>query len=150
MLNNEDKSTYTYNWKIVRKAGLVDITNDVVKTYYNTDITKVHMDNNVLEPNNYYNLTFYVQGNDAYYKGMLASQFNEIYIGIPPKNGKCQVTPLSGIAVVQQFTIKTPGWVDSTGISAYNFYYSFDGGETYLPISSGMSSTTEYYFPNIY
>jgi hypothetical protein len=34
LYNNEPRNTYTYGWKIVRIQGAVDISGDVVKTYY--------------------------------------------------------------------------------------------------------------------
>ena len=41
-------TNYTYGWNIVRESGLVDISDDVVKPFYNTDITRAHLDRNVL------------------------------------------------------------------------------------------------------
>lgn len=80
--NNEPRKTYSYGWKIIRIEGNIDISEDVVKTYFETDILKVHFDNNVLQPNYDYNITFFVKGSDDYYKGMYAEQTNNIYIGI--------------------------------------------------------------------
>lgn len=51
------------------------------------------MDNNIIQPNNYYNITFFVKGKDTFYNGMLGSMYNVIYIGIPPRKGKCIVNP---------------------------------------------------------
>jgi len=48
MLNNEPSNTYTYGWRIIRLTGDVDISSDVVKTYYKTDIREMHLDNNVI------------------------------------------------------------------------------------------------------
>ena len=63
------------------------------KPYANTDILLVHLDNNIIVPNNYYNITFYVQGNQSIYNGMFGSMYNVIYIGIPPKGGACMADP---------------------------------------------------------
>jgi hypothetical protein len=71
----------------------MDLAKDAAKPYYATDITRVHLDNNIIQPNFYYNITFYVKGKDAYYNGMRGSTFNVIFIGIPPKNGKCIINP---------------------------------------------------------
>jgi hypothetical protein len=76
----------------------VDLARDAAKPYFNTDITRVHIDNNIIEPNNYYNITFYVKGFDSYYNGMIGTLYNVIYIGIPPKSGKCEISPNTGIA----------------------------------------------------
>ena len=73
-------------------------------------MTRVHLDNNIIEPNNYYNITFFVKGNERFYNGMIGSMFNVIYIGIPPKGGKCFIQPSQGIAAVTQFKISTYGW----------------------------------------
>jgi hypothetical protein len=93
VLNGENKTTYTYGWIISKLSSDVDLAKDAAKPYFDTDVTRVHLDNNILEPNNYYNITFYVKGNDAYYNGMRASMYNIIYIGIPPKNGRCSIVP---------------------------------------------------------
>jgi len=71
----------------------MDISKDATKRYANEDVTRVHLDNNIIEPNNYYNITFYVKGDDTVYYGMIGSMFNVIYIGIPPKGGVCSVSP---------------------------------------------------------
>jgi len=92
------------------------------------------LDNNIIAPNNYYNITFYVQGNETIYNGMFGATFNVIYIGIPPKGGECVSSPLQGISQVTEFTFSTDNWVDPDGITEYHFYYSFDNGVTYLPV----------------
>jgi hypothetical protein len=48
MLNGEPSTTYNYTWKVIREIGNIDITGDVIKTYYNTSLLKVHLDPNVL------------------------------------------------------------------------------------------------------
>jgi hypothetical protein len=115
------------------------LAKDAAKPYFGTDITRVHLDNNIIEPNNYYNITFFVKGLNAFYNGMLGSMFNVIYIGIPPKNGKCFISPGQGIATVTLFKISTSGWVDIDGIAEYSFYYSYDNGETFIPIKTENS-----------
>jgi len=90
--------------------GDVDLAGDAAKPYYQTAMTRVHLDNNIIEPNNYYNITFFVKGNERFYNGMIGSMFNVIYIGIPPKGGKCFIQPSQGIAAVTQFKISTYGW----------------------------------------
>ncbi len=104
----------------------VNLAGDAAKPYHGTDVTRVHLDNNIIEPNNYYNITFYVKGNDQFYNGMIGSMFNVIYIGIPPKNGKCFIAPQQGIAGVTNFKITTSGWVDVDGIAEYAYFYSYD------------------------
>lgn len=71
----------------------MDLASDCTKAYANTDILRVHLDNNIITPNRYYNVTFYVQGNKTLYNGMLGYMFNVIYIGIPAKGGQCLVSP---------------------------------------------------------
>lgn len=34
LYNNEPRSSYTYGWRIIRLDGNIDISQDVVKTYY--------------------------------------------------------------------------------------------------------------------
>jgi hypothetical protein len=46
--NSEPRNTYSYGWKIIRLDGNIDISEDVVKTYYETDVLRVHFDNNIL------------------------------------------------------------------------------------------------------
>lgn len=94
----------------------------------------MHLDNNIIEPNKYYNITFYVKGNDTFYNGMGTSMFNVIYIGIPPKGGVCTITPFSGVATATEFTILTGSWKDPDGIQEYRFLYSLDDGANFLPI----------------
>lgn len=115
--NLESRETYSYGWIIQKLNSNVDLAKDAAKPYFGTEITRVHLDNNIIEPNNYYNITFYVSGLNTYYNGMLGSMFNVIYIGIPPKNGKCFISPLQGIATVTTFKISTSGWVDVDGIA---------------------------------
>jgi hypothetical protein len=91
--NNESLSTYTYGWIITKLSEDVDLAKDAAKPYFGTDITRVHLDNNIIQPNFYYNVTFYVKGKDTFYNGMLGSMYNVIYIGIPPRNGKCNIDP---------------------------------------------------------
>jgi hypothetical protein len=74
------------------------LAGDAAKPYSDGDLRRVHIDNNIIEPNYYYNITFYVKGNPRYYSGMLGSLFIVIYIGLPPKNGQCDVYPPVGIA----------------------------------------------------
>ena len=99
----------------------------------------MHLDNNIIEPNNYYNITFYVKGYERYYNGMIGSMFNVIYIGIPPKGGKCSIKPAQGIAAVTQFQISTQSWQDVDGIAEYQFLYSLDHGDSYVPITTSNS-----------
>ncbi len=93
VLNEEARETYEYGWSIQKLNSNVDLAMDAAKRYFGTDITRVHLDNNIIEPNNYYNITFFVKGLNTYYYGMLGSMYNVIYIGIPPKNGKCFISP---------------------------------------------------------
>jgi hypothetical protein len=44
VLNNELPSHYSFGWVVVRLTGNIDVTNDIVKTYYNTSMQKVHLD----------------------------------------------------------------------------------------------------------
>lgn len=126
--------TYNYGWIIQKLSSSLDIAKDATKPYAGEDITRVHLDNNIIEPNNYYNITFYVKGDDSVYNGMIGSIFNVIYIGIPPKGGSCAVAPYQGIAGATEFNIATGNWKDPDGLSEIRFLYSLDGGDTYLPI----------------
>ena len=103
VLNGENKTTYTYGWIISQLSTDIDLAKDAAKPYFDTDITRVHLDNNILVPNKYYNITFYVWGKNAFYNGMAASMYNIIFIGIPPKNGRCVISPNQGIATVTTF-----------------------------------------------
>jgi hypothetical protein len=87
VLNNEPRNTYSYGWIITKLKDDVNIAGDAAKPYFGTDITRVHLDNNIIQPNNYYNITFYVKGSNTFYNGMLGSMYNVIYIGIPPRRG---------------------------------------------------------------
>ena len=145
MLNNEPRNTFWYGWIITQLDTTVDLAGDAAKPYANTDITRVHIDNNIITPNNYYNITFYVQGNGTVYHGMLGSAFNVIYIGIPPQGGTCFVTPAGGIASVTEFNFVTGNWKDPDGIAEFHFSYSFDGGVTYFPISSDLTKSSIHY-----
>jgi hypothetical protein len=60
MLNNEPNYTYTFGWKVLKDKSNLDITNDIIKPYYKTNALKVHLDNNIIEPNTYYNFKFYI------------------------------------------------------------------------------------------
>lgn len=141
VLNEEPRSTYSYGWIITKLSDSVDIAKDATKTYAGTDILRVHLDNNIIEPNNYFNITFYVQGNGTYYNGMIGSMFNVIYIGIPPKGGVCQITPTQGVAGTTEFTIMTGNWKDS--ISEFHFLFSLDGGNSYLPLPQDTYSKSQ-------
>ncbi len=67
--------------------------------------------------------------------------YNIIFIGIPPKNGRCVILPSQGIASVTTFTISSPGWYDGDdgGIAEYSFFYSLDKGDSYVPIKTANS-----------
>jgi hypothetical protein len=132
MINNESSSTYSYGW-IVKRLSTdttpeADISVDVIKTYYNTSILRVHLDNNILQPNYKYNISFYVQGNNSLYYNMQSILSSIIYIGTSPKNGLCSISPVVGYAEITEFTLSQTGWVDSNPIPFYDFYYSFDKG----------------------
>jgi hypothetical protein len=133
-MDNEPRDTYWYGWIITKLASSMDIAKDATKPYANTDILRVHLDNNIIEPNNYYNITFYVKGNDTVYNGMAGVMFNVIYIGIAPKGGKCLSFPPQGVSTVTEFVLSTDSWKDPDGISEFHFYFSLDNGDTYLPI----------------
>lgn len=79
-------------------SSSVNLAGDAAKPYSEGDYSRVHLDNNIIEPNFYYNITFFVRGHPEYYSGMLGSTFNVIYIGLPPKNGICMISPTVGIA----------------------------------------------------
>lgn len=136
MLNSESSLKYTYGWKIIRETGNIDVTADIIKPYYQTSTLKMHLDNNIIEPNNYYTITFEVKGDTRYYTGMNSNLTSRIFFGIPPKAGKCQVDLQNGYAIITQFTFNASGWTDSKGIKQYNFYYSFDDGDIFIPIFS--------------
>ena len=70
----------------------------------------------MITPNNYYNITFFVLGSSDYYRGMMGSLYNVIYIGNPPSKGDCFISPLEGFALVTEFTLTTSGWADPDGI----------------------------------
>lgn len=93
VLNEEPRETYWYNWIISKLNSNVDIAKDATKSYAGEDILRVHLDNNIIEPNNYYNITFYIKGNNTVYNGMTGSMYNMIYIGIAPKGGSCVIAP---------------------------------------------------------
>ena len=63
-----------------------------------------------------------------------ASTVHRIYIGIPPTPGECNSDKYVGDADKDFFKISADGWTDSDGISEYNFFFSFDGGDIYIPI----------------
>ena len=94
----------------------MDIASDAIKFYADNNILHVHLDNNILAPNNYYNLTFYVQGDNTVYNGMLGVMWNVIYIGIPPTGGLCSISPSSGLATISEFLISSALWQDPDGI----------------------------------
>eukprot|EP00347_Sterkiella_histriomuscorum_P014884 403359155 len=150
--NNESSDTYTFGWIIMRVNGNIDITNDVVKTYYQRGIKNIHLDINVLQSNQFYDISFFVQGNNASYNGMYVVKTNNIYIGINPKNGKCLVSPLTGISGVTNFNISQNGWVDQEPIISYDYFYSYDSGKTFIPIVTGDPTLTliKYKFGSTY
>jgi hypothetical protein len=44
VLNGEDQDALTYGWDVVRVTGNIDISDDIVKTYFNTSMLRVHLD----------------------------------------------------------------------------------------------------------
>ncbi|CDW88931.1 neurohypophysial n-terminal domain containing protein [Stylonychia lemnae] len=136
ILNNEPRSTYTYGWNVTRVDGDIDISADAVKPYYDTDIRKMHLDNNILQPYNYYRITLYVKGDKIKYKDFYSYLTIQIYVGSAPKNGKCVVSPIQGIATVTNFNITQKGWEDTELITQYQYFLSFDNGQIYLPIDT--------------
>jgi len=60
MLNNESSSTYIYGWKVVGLEDEIIISGDAVKPYYQTDIRRMHLDNNIIKEYNTYKISLYV------------------------------------------------------------------------------------------
>jgi hypothetical protein len=87
----EPKITYNFTWKIERELGNLDVSYDAYKPYWGKDLTKVHIDNNIVQKNNYYRVKFLVFGFDKYYTGMTAELTHRIYLGEPPLPGKCNI-----------------------------------------------------------
>ncbi|CDW88093.1 neurohypophysial n-terminal domain containing protein [Stylonychia lemnae] len=152
MLNKEANGSYQYGWKVIRLSDNLDITADAVKPYFETDIRKMHLDNNIVQDYNYYSITLFVKGFPEIYNGLYSEMVNIIYIGSAPRNGKCQVYPAQGIATVTKFKIQQSGWVDKEIITRYDFLYSLDGGIKYFPIQSDdrLSQEISYLFQSIY
>lgn len=48
VLNDEPLSTYSYGWIISKISDSMDIASDATKTYYEEDVTRVHLDNNII------------------------------------------------------------------------------------------------------
>jgi hypothetical protein len=74
------------------------------------------------------------------------------YFGLPPNPGLCQSNKSFGIASITNFVFTAPGWSDSTGIRSYNFYFSFDDGNIFIPLTKKIASnlTLEYIFRAVY
>ena len=87
--NGEDAADFTYGWTMFRSSDSLDITIDGLRHFYETDIRKMHVDNNVLEINNYYDLTFTITALNTDVKFFYASKTIQIYIGVAPENGDC-------------------------------------------------------------
>ncbi len=87
LLNGESKLDVKYGWEVIREVGNMDISGDVIKTYYNTPLFKVHLDKNILQSNNYYRTTFWVHGSEAKYSNMWGNKTIRFYIGVPPSPG---------------------------------------------------------------
>ena len=146
MIYNEKSTTFTLGWKVIREKGKIDITEDVIKSYYNTSLLKVHLDRNVLEPNNYYKIIFFVKGNDTFYRGMYQERVHRVLLGLPPKPGRCISNLAFGFADLTNFVFSAPDWTDSNLLKSYNFYFSFDDGEIFIPIAKNdpLNITIEY------
>jgi hypothetical protein len=50
-LNDENTATYTYGWIVTKLNDNVNVAGDAAKPYFGTDITRVHLDNNIIQPN---------------------------------------------------------------------------------------------------
>jgi hypothetical protein len=124
--NGEPSYSYSIGWEISILSSGVNLAGDAAKPYSDGDLRRVHIDNNIIQSNKYYNITFFVRGNPLYYSGMLGSTFIVIYIGIAPKNGKCDIFPPVGVAGATEYWARTYDWEDNEGISEFRFYYSFD------------------------
>eukprot|EP00347_Sterkiella_histriomuscorum_P015521 403356717 len=138
VLNNEPNDTYIYGWIIMDMRNQIDVSQDIVKTFYQKDQTKVHLDQNIIRANRDYNITFYVQGDQQRYNRLYSTSTNQIYIGSPPKNGRCRVSPIIGIASITPFIISQQNWLDEEPIERYEFSYSIDGGDIYIPMSDEL------------
>jgi hypothetical protein len=63
--NKEPTYAYSYGWIIKNLfESDVDLAYDAVKPYFNTPLTRAHLDYNIIAPNSYYNITFYVKGKE--------------------------------------------------------------------------------------
>lgn len=143
--NSEPNSTYTFGWKVYRTIDTLDLSLDAFKTYYGGELFKVHLDKNVILPNYFYTITFYVQGHANTYKDFYVEKTHSIYIGTPPKPGLCTPSKTTGYPVIQTFAFYSTNWLDANEISIYRFYYSYDGGKIYIPLQNklgGESNST--------
>lgn len=75
-----------------------------------------------------------MEADNSTYDNFNANASVEIYVGASPYGGRCSSSAIEGYANITEFLFSTPDWKDSVGISTYNFYYSYDGGEIFIPI----------------
>jgi len=47
---------------VIRDIGTLDISEDIVKPFHDSDARRVHLDKNALEASRWYTVKFYVQG----------------------------------------------------------------------------------------
>ncbi len=57
-----------------------------------------------------------------------------------------------GVANATVFTFESSNWIDPDGIQSYYFFYSFNDGDTYIPLDNGSpsSSSMTYKFAEIF
>lgn len=65
--NSENETTFTFGWTVIRLSDGLDISDDAIKTYASSDLTKVHVDNNIVQANYDYSITFWLKGNSSLY-----------------------------------------------------------------------------------
>jgi hypothetical protein len=145
---NGEEADLTFGWKVLQEVygadGLfqefVDLSFDATKTFFDGDVFNVHLDMNIIEPAFYYQISFYAVSAQEYHIGYYSEQTITVYVGTPPTQGSCEVDNTLPYAVFDSVTVTAGNWYDADGISAYNFYFSYDGGDIYIPLEKSNPS----------
>lgn len=108
------------------------------------------MDSNIIEPETHYLVSYYIEGNSDNIVGLYAEDTIRIYIGSAPETGSCEATYDEAVTLVfadeTTVTLSVSDWHDEDGIFEFNFYFSYDGGDIFVPLEKANRLDTSLNF----
>jgi len=100
---------------------------------------KVHFDMNIIEQEFNYIVSFTIESATSNYVGLLAQDSITVYVGSAPIQGSCDTDKDFALAIFDIVNISVDNWTDKDGIGRYDYSFSYDGGNIYVPITKSFA-----------